>query len=663
MMTAEATEALEAEDPIDTRAAAREHFGVAVDASYDPSDDKIRLRASARLPPEVYTRVKAAGYGWAPKQDLFYAVWTPGREDLALELAGQDELGDEDTSLVERAADRADRFEGYSERRAADAEGARQAVEHVAQRFEFGQPILVGHHSERRARKDAERIRAGMDRTVRMWKTSEYWTDRAAGAIAHAKYKELPAVRARRIKGLEADLRKEQRDHVRAQKNVEVWTKIVSDTSLTRGGQPITLKEQVLFLAGLGQPAISYDLARQVDRDEVDPETARALVVEGSERMVEHQQRWIDHLTHRLSYERALLAESGWTPTPKPKTKSDLPILNYSGRVRYRDLYAGRDKITEEEAVGVTKAELAAVDSGYKGTRMSECRTHRIRTVTTGMLPERVRPKRDGNENTRWGSTVVYLTDSKQHPRPSAAEVEQADAERQAAENAAVRQSLAKAQDRAAAQEKAAPARGVRETAAAPFKAIEQASKAGVQVVSAPQLFPTPAPLAALMVEVADLEPGLCVLEPSAGTGALVQTVLDAVDTEVLAYEINGALCSALARRFPCHKLQVRCRDFLEVTDFQGQYPRILMNPPFERGADIKHILHAVTFLAPGGRLVALCADGPGRREAFQPLIDERGGSFLRLPDGAFREQGTNVPVAMVVINGRGAVNCGGATS
>ncbi|WP_143760198.1 DUF3560 domain-containing protein, partial [Colwellia marinimaniae] len=83
-------------------------------------------------------------------------MWTPAREDLLMELCG--EIGDEDTSLVERAEERADRFEDYSDKRADDAAAARNAVQAIGQRFEFGQPILVGHHSERKARKDAERM-------------------------------------------------------------------------------------------------------------------------------------------------------------------------------------------------------------------------------------------------------------------------------------------------------------------------------------------------------------------------------------------------------------------------------------------------------------------------------------------------------------------------
>jgi hypothetical protein len=41
---------------------------------------------------------------------------------------------------------------------------------------------------------------------------------------------------------------------------------------------------------------------------------------------------------------------------------------------------------------------------------------------------------------------------------------------------------------------------------------------AGVQVVIAPQLFPTPPGLADRMVALADIRPGQQVLEPSAGT-------------------------------------------------------------------------------------------------------------------------------------------------
>jgi Domain of unknown function (DUF3560) len=137
-------------------------------ATYSPEDNKLRLYSVTRLDSETYARVKAAGFSWAPKQELFVApAWTPSREDLLIELCG--EVGDEDTSLVVRAEERAERFSDYSDNRAEDAEQAREAVAAIADHIPLGQPILVGHHSERHARKDAERIENGMRRAVRMW--------------------------------------------------------------------------------------------------------------------------------------------------------------------------------------------------------------------------------------------------------------------------------------------------------------------------------------------------------------------------------------------------------------------------------------------------------------------------------------------------------------
>ena len=141
-------------------------------ATYSPEDNKLRLYSATRLDKTTYDRVKAAGFKWAPKQDLFVApMWTPGREDLLIESCG--EVGDEDTSLVERQEQRAERFEEYHENRTEDAEQARAAVHRIADNIPLQADL--GHHSEKHARKDAERIENGMRRAVRMWETAQYW--------------------------------------------------------------------------------------------------------------------------------------------------------------------------------------------------------------------------------------------------------------------------------------------------------------------------------------------------------------------------------------------------------------------------------------------------------------------------------------------------------
>lgn len=120
-------------------------------ATYSPDDNKLRLYAASRLDPETYKKVHDAGFRWAPKQALFVApAWTPGREDVLLSLAG--EIEDEDSTLAERQEARAERFTGYSGKRASESAQALDEVERLAAMIPPGQPILVGHHSERRAR-------------------------------------------------------------------------------------------------------------------------------------------------------------------------------------------------------------------------------------------------------------------------------------------------------------------------------------------------------------------------------------------------------------------------------------------------------------------------------------------------------------------------------
>src|SRR5882757_1787919 len=129
-------------------------------ATYSPDDNKLRIYGP-QFDEETYAPIKALGFKWAPKQELWVApMWTPSREDIAIELAG--ELDDEDKTLVDRAEERSERFEQYSDNRMADAERARKTVAAIADNIPFGQPILVGHHSEKHARRNAKKIENGM---------------------------------------------------------------------------------------------------------------------------------------------------------------------------------------------------------------------------------------------------------------------------------------------------------------------------------------------------------------------------------------------------------------------------------------------------------------------------------------------------------------------
>jgi predicted RNA methylase len=612
------------------------------DATYSPDDNKLRIYPAYRLDRNDYARLKRAGYKWAPKQELFVApMWTPQREDIAIEFCG--EIGDEDTSLVDRAEERAERFEVYSEKRLNDAHAAKKAVSEIADNIPLSQPILVGHHSEKRARKDAERIENGMRRAVKMWETSKYWESRAAGAIRAAKYKERADVRARRIKKIEAARRKSVKNIEQAKNVKNLW---LTPVILSRARALAITNYFGLFSYKFPldkyprkSPASQYEgdmsLYSALDGGIITPKQARSLDVPALESGIAYNERWISHYDNRLKYEKAMLGEQGRLDLLKKKPRpKQLPLLNYEAPngidIVNPKYYA--EKITHMRQVKMTKAEYKAVPKDYKGGKVVG-NTHRIKVCIGAYIPE-VKEEAASLESTEaWSMKhryyAVFLTDSKVHPIPEPAE--------QKPEPVIMRE--------------------IKTTAYKPpekteFDDLKNALKDGVKVVSAPQLFPTPPEIAEMVVDAAGLESGLTILEPSAGTGNLVRAALNRVDTEVLAYEINGDLCESLSSAFPSHKLQVRQRDFLDVTDFQGCYPRIIMNPPFEKGQDIKHIEHALTFLKPGGRLVAICANGPRQRQKLMPIAEKSGGYWEDLPRGAFEESGTMVNAAMVVIEG-----------
>jgi predicted RNA methylase len=177
-----------------------------------------------------------------------------------------------------------------------------------------------------------------------------------------------------------------------------------------------------------------------------------------------------------------------------------------------------------------------------------------------------------------------------------------------------------------------------------------------------PDLFPTPADLARRMVDLAaDANGGTLagrrVLEPSAGTGNLLRAIFNNATSadlvEVVAVEYNHALVAELVDQrtktlyASPDSFQVVCGDFMEQNIVHlGRFDVVLMNPPFANAVDIKHILHAVKFLKPNGRLVAICGGGSRQAEALQPLCD----TWELLPAGTFKEAGTNVSTVLLSI-------------
>lgn len=590
-------------------------------ATYSPDDNKLRLYSGGRLDVDLYERVKAAGFKYAPRQQLFVApMWTPTREDLLLELC--EEIGDEDTTLADRAEDRADRFEGYSDRRAEDAEAARKAVSAIADNIPFGQPILVGHHSEARARRDAEKIETGMRKAIRMWETSEYWQRRAANALRHAKYKELPAVRARRIKTIEADKRKRERMVAEAKKFSRAWSTpgLTYDQARAIANFDHISKSFSLAAYPRAEPASQYEgpmgLWSALDGI-ITVEQARDIALAVHARTIAWSTRWIAHYDNRLVYERAMLDEAGGIVTDRNAPEKGGGVRCWASP---RDGWSYVQKVNR---VSVTVLDNWGNGGGNFTRTIPFDKLKGVMSATdvaekraAGLLVE----AQDGTGFYLQSAPADDAGVSDAIPSPAPAAETGHDRQEGAAATAALRQSLAD----------------------------------GVKVVVAPQLFPTPRPIADRVAELADVRPGQEFLEPSAGTGALVDAVL-AREPSARPYlvEINSRLAAVLADKYtpPEDAAAGICRnviegDFVEAWASLGSYDRILMNPPFGDAADIEHIELAAKMLRPGGRLVALCAAGPRQHAQLRPLASH----WEELPEGSFRQQGTDVRAALLVI-------------
>jgi hypothetical protein len=281
---------------------------VSYTATYSPDDNKLRLYSVSRLPKDIYEHIHAAGFRWAPKQELFVApMWTPEREDALVELCA--EIGDEDQSLTERATTRAERFETYSDKRADEAQTAREAVATIADNIPLGQPILVGHHSERHARKDAERIESGMRKAIRLWDTSTYWTARAAGALRHARYKERPDVRARRIKTIEAEHRKWVRSRDQSASWLDLWQRLATLEQIkTRDGGPTTVMQRALFLSD--RDGAAFGTWSELERNQITAEQAQERLIAAHARVIARGS--LDHSLRESAGLREGDAWRGW---------------------------------------------------------------------------------------------------------------------------------------------------------------------------------------------------------------------------------------------------------------------------------------------------------------------------------------------------------------
>lgn len=164
--------------------------------------------------------------------------------------------------------------------------------------------------------------------------------------------------------------------------------------------------------------------------------------------------------------------------------------------------------------------------------------------------------------------------------------------------------------------------------------------------------FPTGDKLAARVAELAQLsgdEP-LQILEPSAGTGALVLAAIERINAGSKIWTVErvpalSAVLDILAEGHPGQVENLGTGDFLAYEDGEfsgpGEFDRIVMNPPFEKGQDMQHVQAAYSLLKPNGILVAIVCENcfyrtDGEYPDFRDWLASNGAEIEKAPEDAF---------------------------
>jgi predicted RNA methylase len=163
--------------------------------------------------------------------------------------------------------------------------------------------------------------------------------------------------------------------------------------------------------------------------------------------------------------------------------------------------------------------------------------------------------------------------------------------------------------------------------------------------------FDTPEVLAVEVVAKAGIEPGMNVLEPNIGLGNLAYAA-QRLGAIVTGFEIDVARAAKAHASVP--KATVKVTDFL-AEQSSPMFGAVVMNPPFAKQDDIRHVMHAHKFLKPGGRLVAIMSSGTMFRENklaadFREFVYAHDGSMERLPEDSFKASGTAVKTCIVTM-------------
>lgn len=163
------------------------------------------------------------------------------------------------------------------------------------------------------------------------------------------------------------------------------------------------------------------------------------------------------------------------------------------------------------------------------------------------------------------------------------------------------------------------------------------------------QFFATPQKIADLAVsKFSSLAPGMTILEPSAGRGALIEAVRRRCPgATVDCYELMPENVPFLEKVEGAHILG---DDF---TKCQGKWQRIIANPPFSGNQDIDHVYLMYDHLEPDGELSVITSQHwqwaqDKKCQRFRKWLEDNHAEVTAIDGGEFKESGTTVATALI---------------
>lgn len=172
------------------------------------------------------------------------------------------------------------------------------------------------------------------------------------------------------------------------------------------------------------------------------------------------------------------------------------------------------------------------------------------------------------------------------------------------------------------------------------------------------QFFETPGELADRIVSIANIKSNTCVLEPSAGRGAIVKAVQRKIPGKIVncceIMDINLGFLNKIPH------VRIIVDDFFKLKSFPDSiyplYDRIVANPPFSKNQDIDHIMEMWDHLKVGGKLVSVASthwqiSDNKKEKAFRGFLEKHQAKIIPVEKGTFKESGTTIATNIIVIN------------